>query len=124
MSAPHDIVVFVHPGGEMYGSDKVFMHTIQAASKLVKPVVVLSRSGPLVEELKPYCEKLLIRDLGVLRRRNLSVAGILSTAFSIIGATLWLSLLIKRTRAVGVYSNTTAIVCGAAAARLRRPRFF
>lgn len=111
-------VLLIHHGGELYGSDWVFSQVVEALSSVARTVVVLGGTGPLVGRIEDRTHKLLIRPLGVLRRGNLSILGVLKTFFAVTRATLMVRRLIRKHDIELVYSNTLAVVPGALAARL------
>jgi glycosyltransferase involved in cell wall biosynthesis len=119
-TAPKPKMLFVHQGGELYGSDRVFAQTVRYASAIVDPVVVLSAGGPLVDVLQNSSSKIYIRELGVLRRKHLSVLGIVSTFWRTLRAVFFLCYLIERYHAHSVYTNTVGILSSPIAATLMR----
>lgn len=118
-------VLFLHQGGELYGSDIVFSQVVAALHDLVEPIVVLDNSGPLIDRLRPYAHEIIVHPLGVLRRKHFNPAGMLRCGTEILRATFWLSRLIYRERIDLVYSNTIGVLPGALAARItRRPHLW
>lgn len=111
-------VLFLHQGGELYGSDIIFYQVVKAASQCVDPIVVLSEGGPLVAKLKKVADKVLIYELGVLRRRNFNFLGICKTIYYIVKAVLWLIIYIKREPPRFIYSNTIGVLPGAIVAKI------
>jgi glycosyltransferase involved in cell wall biosynthesis len=111
-------VLFIHQGGELYGSDLFFYRAVKALSADVEPVIVLDNAGPLVEKLQEVTDNVTIRELGVLRRKYFSVRGIGQYIGLVVGSTAWLARTIRREKVALVYSNTIGVLSGALAARL------
>lgn len=117
---PKPKMLFVHHGGELYGSDRVFAQTVRDASALVNPVVVLSVGGPLEGLLREFSSEIHIKDLGVLRRRHLSLPGMVTTFWLMLRAILFLCLLIKKNHVRSVYTSTVSILSSPFAAKVVR----
>lgn len=113
-------VLFLHQGGEVYGSDIIFLEVIKALSPYVEPIIILDNSGPLVDKLRAVCSNIVIQELGVLRRRHFNARGILRCTYLIIRSTLLLARLIKRENISLVYSNTIGVLPGAFATKIAR----
>lgn len=111
-------LLFVHQGGELYGSDKVFADTVRAASRVVEPVVVLSSSGPLVDYLAESCTKIYVRELGVLRRKNFSIIGFVTTCCFLFRAVWYLRRIAKHEAVIGIYTNTIGVLSGGLVAKM------
>ena len=111
-------VLFLHQGGELYGSDNFFLETIKALSPCVDPVIVLDNRGPLVDKLRGLSNNIAFRELGVLRRKFFNAGGAIKLFCTVVHSTLWLTGYIKRENIVLVYTNTIGILSGAIAAKL------
>jgi glycosyltransferase involved in cell wall biosynthesis len=115
MSKP--IVLFIHQGGELYGSDRVFAQIIRYAAEVVEPIVLLSSEGPLRSWLEPYCREIYVHELGVLRSRHFTPRGSLLTLFQAIRACFFIVVLAKRNKVTGIYTNTIGILASGLAAQ-------
>jgi len=113
-------VLFLHQGGELYGSDLVFSHVVSALAQDVNPVIVLDNHGPLVDRLKTSTQNIIIHPLGVLRRKYFNPAGMLKCALEISRAVPLLTRLIKQENVALIYSNTIGVIPGAFAAKLTK----
>jgi len=113
-------VLFLHQGGELYGSDLVFSHVVSALAQDVNPVIVLDNHGPLVDRLKTSTQNIIIHPLGVLRRKHFNPAGMLKCALEISRAVPLLTRLIKQENVALIYSNTIGVIPGAFAAKLTK----
>lgn len=111
-------VLFLHQGGELYGSDIIFYQIVRALSPLVEPVIVLDGAGPLAEKLKEFSDTIIIRNLGVIRRKYFSVTGLLKLIFLVMSSGWWLVKYIKRQNIKLVYTNTIVVLPGALAAKI------
>jgi glycosyltransferase involved in cell wall biosynthesis len=112
-------ILFLHQGGELYGSDRVFAEVVRQASALVLPIVVLSSGGPLTGMLESFGARVIVRELGMLRRKYLSVSGFFKLLAWNIQAIIFLFRLCRQYDIEGIYSNTIGIFSGAVTARLR-----
>jgi glycosyltransferase involved in cell wall biosynthesis len=117
---PRPTVIFVHQGGELYGSDRVFVQIVRAASSVVRPIVVLCSDGPLRPLLERYTYRIVIRDLGVIRRKHASIPGVFRVGARLLRGIYFLRRVAAADNAVGVYTNTLAVIGGALASRRRR----
>lgn len=111
-------VLFLHQGGELYGSDIVFAQVVAALADVVQPLVVLDNPGPLIDRLRPHANEIIVHPLGVLRRKHFNPAGMARCGIEIIRAALWLARLIRREKVALVYTNTIGVLPGALAAKL------
>jgi len=111
-------VLFLHQGAELYGSDFIFYLVVRAMARYVEPIVVLDNEGPLVEKLGEVCDTVLVRPLGVLRRKYMNLRGAFTLLGLLVSASWGLRKLIKREGVVLVYSNTIGVLPGALAAKL------
>jgi glycosyltransferase involved in cell wall biosynthesis len=111
-------VLFLHQGGELYGSDNVFYQVIRELSPYVDPIIVLDNTGPLVDKLKEISSTIIIKELGVLRRKFFNLRGMLNIIFLVFRSTLWLANYIRQENISLVYTNTSGVLPGAFAAKL------
>lgn len=111
-------VLFLHQGGELYGSDIIFYQVVQAVSSLADPVIVLSEPGPLVEKLRQLTKNISIFELGVLRRQHFSPRGVFRCAVNILIAVFKIIRLARQGKVKLIYSNTIGVLPGAVAAKL------
>ncbi|MCE9616358.1 MAG: glycosyltransferase [Lentisphaerae bacterium] len=110
--------LFLHHGGELYGSDEVLRQAIESLSAQVEPAVVLDSSGPLVDQLLQLTPRVRIRRLGILRRKSMTPWGMLGVGWTALTAGISLAVRARREHVALIYSNTGAIMAGAVAARL------
>lgn len=85
-----------------------------------KPIVVLSEHGPLVVELERLGVEWRIVRLGILRRKYMSLSGIINRAKVTGKAWSALNKLIDEHKIDTVYSNTTGVFIGAFLAKRRK----
>lgn len=110
-------ILFIHSAGDKYGSGKIMLFAIEALqNKGFKCIVCLPESGPLVEDLVKLGCKVNILELGILRRKYQNVTGMLNRGFTLIQSVRSLGKILKEEKIDLVYSNTTAVLCGALAA--------
>ncbi len=111
-------VLFLHHGGELYGSDKVFEQIVQFASESVSPTIILSSGGPLVDRLVTSGAIVYIKELGVLRRKYFNPRGIIRILVWNLKAVVFIYRLKRENKILGIYTNTISIMSGGIAARL------
>lgn len=118
---PRRTVIAVHPHADLYGSDRMFLESIEAMAPDVR--VVLSKHGPLVGAVESRGITHQIMDFPVLRKVELRTpwkALVFLVAFlrSVVALTWWL----RRQRASALYVSTIAAPEWLLAGRLSRTR--
>ena len=73
-------ILFLHSSSELYGSDKSLLNLIKNLDKNKFNIsVILPCDGPLVEEMKKVKKvNVILKEIAVLRRKNLSIVGLLN----------------------------------------------
>lgn len=99
-------IVAVHPSSDLYGSDRMFLSSVEA---LDDPVVVLPQDGSLVSELQRVGAKVTILRFPVLRKVEMRGLRAPLFALSFLFALPRLVMALKRSRATVVYVST--IIC-------------
>ncbi len=100
-------VLVVHPGAELYGSDRVLIASVESLLHRSDVTVALPGHGPLVAELRSRGADVVVRRMPVLRKAALRPAGVLRLlADTVLGLPSALALL---RRASAVYVNTTVL---------------
>lgn len=111
-------ILFLHSSSDLYGASKILLVTIDILRRNGHtPIVVLSAPGPLAEELENRQVKVIYLRLGILRRKYMHPAGMVNRINTLYKAIQTLKKIIRQERADLVYSNTTAVLAGAFAAR-------
>ena len=80
----------------------MFLQTIRCTCEFIEPVVVLSSGGPLVHYLTAYSKAIYIKELGVLRRKHLSLKGIAHVVWSILCSAIFIWHLVKCDQIEGI----------------------
>jgi glycosyltransferase involved in cell wall biosynthesis len=116
-------VLCVHPNVELYGSDRMFLATVEAlASAGVRPVAVLPCEGPLVARLVDSGCEVQIRPFPVLRKKEVrgrrALTWLLRSVMSIAITVRWL----RQVRPSTVYVSTLIAPGWVIAARLAGTR--
>ena len=112
-------ILFLHAGAELYGSDILLLNLVKSLDKdKFNPLVILPTDGPLAQELERVPCRVRTFELGVLRRKYYNPLGFISRAYYIFTAVIKLLFIINREKIDIVYSNTSAILAGALAARV------
>jgi glycosyltransferase involved in cell wall biosynthesis len=113
-------ILFLHSSSELYGSDRSLLNLIKNIDKENFVVtVVLPDNGPLVDELKKIKGvEVLIKDIAVLRRKYLSVKGLIYYGIDFINSIFYLSRIIFKKKIDIVYTNTSVVFPGGIAAKM------
>lgn len=111
-------ILILHGSSDLYGASKILLVTVRAIIKKGhKPLVVLTEDGPLAEQLKQLGAEVNFIRLGILRRKYKTLPGIINRLQVIRNAWQDIKKLISERKIGLVYSNTTAVLAGAFAAR-------
>lgn len=112
-------ILFVHSSAELYGSDKSLLYLAQNLNKeKYKITIILPCNGPLVEKLSVLeGVEIIIFEVAILRRKNLSVRGILQYLNAFGASFFYLRKLIKMKNIDIVYTNVSVAFPGAIAAK-------
>ncbi|MBK1712487.1 hypothetical protein CKO43_06795 [Rubrivivax gelatinosus] len=116
--AGHMKLLFVHAGAELYGADRILLELVGGLLQAGHECrVVLPGDGPLRPALEGVGAVVGLHNLGVLRRRYFTPAGLLNRALRLKRAVAFISGLIRDHGIEVVHTNTTAVFAGALAAR-------
>ena len=112
-------ILFVHSSSELYGSDKSLLYVLKNLDKTkYKLFVLLPCQGPLVEKIKKISDvEIIIYDIAVLRRKNLSVKGGVSYIKKYINSVKYIKSIIKEKKIDLIDTNTAVVFPGAIAAK-------
>lgn len=111
-------LLLLHGSSDLYGASKILLVTVQTLLKKgYRPLVVLSNPGPLADKLTEAGAEVVYIRLGILRRKYKTPYGILNRLYTMAKAYRMLKRLIRERQITTVYSNTTAVLAGAFAAR-------
>ena len=114
-------ILVLGASSDLYGGSKILsiVANILAEGKH-NPIVVISETGPLVEELAKHNVEVKIIRLGILRRKYMSISGILNRITVTRSAWKALNSLIDDRKIDLIYSNTTGVFIGAFLAKKRK----
>jgi len=116
-------ILILHGSSDLYGASKILLVTVNALAKRKHHVtVVLTEPGPLAAILQEEGIEVVFIRLGILRRKYKSISGMANRVLVLRKAYLSIKKLIREKQADLVYSNTTAVLAGAYAARSTRTR--
>lgn len=113
-------ILLLHSSSDLYGASKIFLNTIDALKDNNKLVVCLSENGPLVDLLKERGIKVHIFELAILRRKYYSLGGFINRSWYFVKGLMRLRKICKQETIDVIYSNTTAVLIGAYAAKFAR----
>ena len=102
-------VLVVHPGAELYGSDRVLLASVDALLERCDVTVALPDAGPLTAELERRGARVVHCRIPVLRKAVLRPAGALRLAADAVLGLLPALALLRRAGRDGVYVNTTVV---------------
>lgn len=113
-------ILFLHSSSELYGSDKSLLNLVKNIDKnKFKIIIILPEDGPLVEEIKKLDNvEILIKEIAVLRRKNLSFKGIFKYINDFINSLLYLRKIVKKNNIDVIYTNTSVVFPGGVIAKL------
>ncbi len=111
-------ILALNSSSGLYGSSKVFLETVKTfAQQGYTITVVVSEEGPLCDEIRKTNAEIYIIRLGVIRRKYFTPVGIINRLYYSFKAIKSLKKIIKEKNIDVVYSNTTAVLTGAFAAK-------
>lgn len=111
-------ILILHGSSDLYGASKILLVTVRLMIKKgYKPFVILTENGPLADYLQQAGAEILFIRLGILRRKYKSIPGIINRLQVMIKAFYAIKKVIRERKIALVYSNTTAVLAGAFAAR-------
>lgn len=111
-------ILLLHSSSDLYGASKIFLQTVTLLRKHGHNcVVVLSNKGSLEQALESVGAEVYIVNLGILRRKYFSIAGLFNRIQKWRSATAALNALVRKYEIKLVYSNTAAVLIGAWVAR-------
>ena len=114
-------ILVLNNTSDLYGGSKILSIVVKILAEADhKVIVVLSETGPLVDELAGLNVEVRIIRLGILRRKYFSVPGVLNRLTVTKKAWKALNLLVDENGTDVVYSNTTGVFIGAFLARKRK----
>ncbi len=116
-------IVFLHSSSELYGSDRSLLNLIKYMDKSKYSIfVILPCDGPLVEELKNIGVNVVIKEIAVLRRKDLAFFNMCKYIKNFFKSVLFLKKFFKENNIDIVYTNTSVIFVGGVAAKLTRKK--
>lgn len=113
-------IVFLHSSSELYGSDRSLLNLVKNLDKdKFNITVILPEDGPLVDKINRFDNvEVIINELSVLRRKNLSLSGMSQYFIMLIKSIKFINNLIKEKNIDIVYTNTSVIFAGGISAKL------
>jgi glycosyltransferase involved in cell wall biosynthesis len=116
-------ILLLHSSSDLYGASRIFLQTVTILRKHGHDcVVVLSNKGSLEQALEAVGAEVYIVNLGILRRKYFTFAGLFNRIQKWRNASTILNSLIRAHQIELVYSNTAAVLIGAWVARTNRLR--
>ena len=115
-------VLVVHPGAELYGSDRVLLESVAALAAAAEVTVALPEDGPLVGELTASGARVVVVRMPVLRKAVLRPAGALRLVRDAVAGLGPALSLVRHAGRDGVYVSTTILPSWLLLARLARRR--
>jgi glycosyltransferase involved in cell wall biosynthesis len=107
-------ILLLHSSSDLYGASRIFLQTVTLLRKQGHHcVVVLSNKGSLEQALESVGAEVYIINLGILRRKYFTIAGLFNRIQKWRNASIELNALIRAHQIELVYSNTAAVLIGA-----------
>lgn len=114
-------ILILHGSSDLYGSSKILLIVVKTFQKKgYTPIVVLNEDGPLAVLLRESNIEIHFIRLGILRRKYKNIKGIFNRFYVMIRALKEIKGLITEKKIELVYSNTTAVLVGAIAAKSKQ----
>ncbi len=114
-------ILVLNNTSDLYGGSRILSIVVDILAKGGhNPIVILSEKGPLIDELDRLGVEWRIIRLGILRRKYLSIKGILNRINVTRKAWKALNSLIDEKQIDLIYSNTTGVFIGAFLAKRRK----
>lgn len=112
-------ILFVHSSSELYGSDRSLLNIVKNIDKSKYNIyVILPCEGPLVDEMRKIPGvTTAIFEIAVLRRKNLSVVGVLRYIKEFVTSFKFIKKFIHEYKIDVVDTNTAVVFPGAVAAK-------
>ncbi|WP_167759052.1 glycosyltransferase [Blastococcus sp. TF02A_35] len=118
-AAAGDRVLVVHPGAELYGSDRMLAESVAGlVDRGCRVTVALPGTGPLVAVLEGLGAEVVTCPMPVVRKSALSPRGALALLGDVVRGTLPAVRLLRRRGTAGVYVSTQIIPLWAPLGRL------
>ncbi|WP_226528033.1 glycosyltransferase family 4 protein [Metabacillus niabensis] len=113
-------LLFLHSSSELYGSDRSLLNIVKNINGNNYGItIILPEEGPLVNELKKIKSvDVQIKDIATLRRKDLSVMGLIKYTCKFVGSLIFLIKVILKKKIHVVYTNTSVVFPGGIAAKL------
>ncbi|HXI51287.1 MAG TPA: hypothetical protein VNH84_07275, partial [Candidatus Saccharimonadales bacterium] len=90
----------------LYGSDQVVLRVLKELASRVHPIVVIESEGEFADRARAIPCEVIVRNLGVLRRRKMHPVGLANSAWHIGAAAAGLARLIRQRRVPVVLTST------------------
>ena len=111
-------ILILNSTSDLYGASKILLAAVNLLTKKGHhPIVVLTENGPLVKDLQDAGAEVIFIRLGILRRKYKSLPGVVNRFMVLRKAYYSIKQLIRQRNITLVYSNTTAVLAGAFAAK-------
>jgi glycosyltransferase involved in cell wall biosynthesis len=112
-------ILMLNVSSDLYGSSKILKQTAIALKKKGhQPIVLLSETGPLEDEFNKIGIPTKIIRLGVLRRKYLSVGGLINRIKVLFKAYQSIKEICREQKIELIYTNTTPVIIGGIVAKL------
>ena len=113
-------ILFLHSSSELYGSDRSLLNLLKNLDRNEFDIsVILPCDGPLVEEIKKLNDiNIIIKELAILRRKNLNIKGIFKYLKDLVESVNFIKKIINKNNIDIVYTNTSVVFPGGLAAKL------
>jgi glycosyltransferase involved in cell wall biosynthesis len=109
----------------LYGADKVLLRILKEIAPIAEPLVVVESEGELTTAARGLGCDVVVRPMGVLRRKKMNPAGLAGCAWQIVASSFWMARQIRRRNIQMVLTSTVSVIPGALAARMtQRPHLW
>jgi glycosyltransferase involved in cell wall biosynthesis len=102
----------------LYGSDKMALRVLRELASIVEPIVFVESEGEFTDVARSFGVPVIVRPMGVLRRKHMNPPGLAHCAFHVLKTSLWMARYIRLHNIQLIITSTISVVAAALAARL------
>jgi glycosyltransferase involved in cell wall biosynthesis len=102
----------------LYGADKMLLRVLREMLAMSEPIVVIESEGELADAVRAMSCRVIVREMGVLRRAYMTPAGLLNRLWHTLRSASWLARYIRQNDIRLVFTSTVSVTASALAARV------
>ncbi len=103
----------------------MLLRVLREMLPMAEPIVLIESEGELADAVRAMSCRVIVREMGVLRRTYMTPAGLVNRAWHTLRCTSWLARYIRQNDICLVFTSTAAVIAPALAARMaKRPHLW